>query len=74
MHTRKIIGILLIVISLCLGYFGFNKISENSKSIEVLDLKVDISNNSEKEMGYISIGSAIILLIGGLYLLKNEDK
>lgn len=74
MNARKVIGILLIVLSLGLGYLGLNKISENSASIEVLDLKVDLSNNSEKELGYIYIGSAAVLLIGGLYLLKNKNK
>jgi len=74
MNTRKVIGILLIVISLGLGYFGLNKISDNSASIEVLDLKVDMSNNSEKELVYIYVVSALALLIGGLYLLKNENK
>ena len=72
MNTRKIIGVFLIVLSLGLGYFGLNKISDNSASIEVLDLEVDLSNNSEKELGYIYIGSAVLLLVGGLYLLKKE--
>lgn len=72
MNTRKIIGIFLIVLSLGLGYFGLNKISDNSASIEVLDLEVDLSNNSEKELGYIYTGSAVLLLVGGLYLLKKE--
>lgn len=73
MVIRKIIGIFLIVLSLGLGYFGVNKISDNSASIEVLDLKVDMSNNSEKELGYIYVGSAIVVFIGGLYLLKKNN-
>jgi len=42
---RKIIGILLIAGSLVLGYMGITEIKDNSASIEVLDLKIDVSNN-----------------------------
>ncbi|UMB60603.1 hypothetical protein MHL31_16190 [Lutibacter sp. A80] len=73
MGTRKIIGIFLIVLSLGVGYFGLNKVSENSTSIEVLDLQVDLSNNSEKELGYVYVGLAVVLLGGGLFLLKKNS-
>ncbi|MBK5209293.1 MAG: hypothetical protein JJE44_07290 [Flavobacteriaceae bacterium] len=72
MNTRKIIGIVLIVLSLGLGYLGLNKINDSSASIEVLDLKVDMSNSSGKEQGYIYVALAVVLLGGGLYLLKKE--
>ena len=72
MSTYKIIGIVLIVLSLGLGYLGLNKISDNSASIEVLDLKVDMSNSAGKEQGYIYVGLAVVLLGGGLYILKKE--
>lgn len=73
MNIRKIIGIILIVLSFGLGYFGLNKISESSASIKVLDLKVDMSNSSGKEQGYIYVGLAVVLLAGGLYILKKEN-
>ena len=73
MDVRKIIGVLLIVLSLGLGYFGINKVSENSTEIKVLDLKVDISNSSEKELGYIYVGLAVLLLGGGIFLLKKKN-
>jgi len=73
MDVRKIIGVLLIVLSLGLGYFGINKVSENSTEIKVLDLKVDISNSSEKELGYIYVGLAVVLLGGGIFLLKKKN-
>jgi len=72
MSTRKVISIILIVLSLGIGYFGLNKINENSTSVKILDLKVDMSNSSGKEQGYIYVGLAVILIGGGLYLLKKE--
>ena len=49
MNTSKIIGIILIVISLCVGYVGVNKIADNTKEINLLGLKIDASNESGKE-------------------------
>tara|TARA_R110001583_G_scaffold192443_1_gene358929 strand:- start:1527 stop:1748 length:222 start_codon:yes stop_codon:yes gene_type:complete len=71
MNTNKIIGIILIITSLFLGYTGINKISESSVSVKLLDLKLDMSDNSGKEEGYIYLGLAVILFGGGLYMVKR---
>jgi hypothetical protein len=38
MNPSKIIGIILIVISLGVGYIGINKIADNTKEITLLGL------------------------------------
>ena len=72
MGLRKIIGILLIVGGLALGYKGVTEISDNSASIEVLDLEIDVSNNSGKQQGYIYLGLAVLLFVGGIYTLNKK--
>lgn len=72
MSINKIIGIVLIVGSLALGYTGANKLAESDNSIEVLDLNIDISNKSGKQQGYIYLGLAVILFGGGLYTLNKK--
>ena len=42
METKKIIGGLLIIISLVIGYMGVNKISANSQEVNLLGLKIDV--------------------------------
>lgn len=68
---RQLIGIALVIGSLLLGYQGVQKISDNSTSVEILDVEIDLSNKSEKEEGYLHVGLAVLLLVGGVYLLKK---
>lgn len=74
MNTSKIIGAILIIVSLSIGYIGVNKISANSKEINFLGLKIDASNESGKQKGYIYLGLAAILFAGGIYTInKSKD-
>lgn len=72
MKTGKIIGIILILGSLYLGYLGINKVSNNSAKVEVLGLEIDASNDSGKEKGYMYIGLAVVLFAGGVFSLRKE--
>ncbi|MDX1829101.1 MAG: hypothetical protein R3342_06090 [Lutibacter sp.] len=73
MEINKIAGIILILGSLALGYLGINKISENTTSVKVFDLKIDMSNESKKEQGYIYLGLAVVLFSGGIYTFKKHS-
>lgn len=73
MKTGKIIGIILILGSLYLGYLGINKVSDNSAEVEVLGLEINASNESGKEKGFMYIGLAVVLFAGGVFSLKNND-
>ena len=72
MNPSKITGIILIVISLGVGYVGINKIADNTKEINLLGLKIDASNESGKEQGYLYLGLAVILLAGGVYTVNKS--
>ncbi len=72
MNTSKIIGIVLLIISLGIGYNGINKISENTVQVNLLGLKIDASNESQKQQGYLYLGFAAILFAGGIYTLNKS--
>ena len=72
MNTSKIIGIILIVFSIYIGYQGVNKISNNTAEVNLLGLKIDASNESGKSKGYLFVGLAIVLFAGGVFALKKE--
>lgn len=72
MKTEKIIGTVLILISLYVGYLGINKINSNSKEVKILGLEIDASNESGKEKGYIFIGLSVALFAGGLYSINKK--
>jgi hypothetical protein len=72
MKTTQIIGMVLIALSLYLGYSGINKVSKNTAEVKVLGLKIDASDESGKNEGYIYIGFALISLVGGISLLNKK--
>jgi hypothetical protein len=74
MNTTKIIGTLLIVVSLAIGYIGIKKISDSTEEINFLGLKIDASNESGQQQGYIYLGVAIIIFAGGIYVAKSKKK
>ena len=73
MNTSKIIGSILIILSLFLGYVGFNKIAANTKEINLLGIKIDASNESGKQKGIIYLGLAIVIFAGGIYTFGKKQ-
>lgn len=67
MNSSKIIGAIVLIISLGIGYVGFNKIADSSNTVELLGVEINASNESGKEQGYLYLGLAIILFMGGIY-------
>lgn len=72
MNTSKLIGIVLIILSIGIGYTGANKISENSAEVNLLGINIDASNESGKQQGYLYLGIAAVLFIGGIYTLSKS--
>lgn len=72
MKIGKIIGIVLILASLYIGYLGINKVSNSSAKIEVIGIEIDASNDSGKEQGFLYIGLAVVLFGGGVYSLNKK--
>ena len=72
MNLSKIIGAVLILASLGVGYIGFNKIADSTKEVNFLGLKVKASDESGKKEGYLYLGAAILLFGVGIYTLKTK--
>lgn len=74
MNTSKIIAILLIVVALAVGYIGINTVAANTESVNFLGIKFNVSDESGQTKGYLYIGLAVLLLIGGIYSLNKSSK
>ena len=72
MKTNKIIGAILIIVSLAMGYQAYNKISESTKSVNLLGLKVEANDESGNKEGYLFLGLAVVLFGGGIYTLNKS--
>lgn len=70
MDTNKIIGIALIVISLFLGYQGYEKFEKNTASLNIGKLELSAKKGSNEHWFYL--GGAFVLLAGGLVLLRKK--
>lgn len=72
MNTSKIIGAVLIIASLGLGYIGFNKVANNTAEVNFLGIKIDASNESGKQQGFMYLGLAGVLFAGGVYTINKS--
>lgn len=73
MDTAKLIGTILIIASIFIGYIGINKIADSTKEINLLGLKIHASDESAKSQGYLYFGAAIFLFAGGVFMLKSKN-
>lgn len=72
MKIGQILGAVLIIAGLYVGYLGINKVANNSAEVKVLGLEIDASNESGKEQGFLYIGLAVVLFGGGIYSLNKK--
>lgn len=73
MKINKVIGAILIIAGLLLGYSAYKKISESTTSVNLLGVKIEASDESGKSEGYIFLGLAVILFGGGIYTLNKSN-
>ena len=71
---NKVIGAILIIAGLALGYIGFTKVSESTEAVKVLGVKLEASDESGKQQGYIFLGLGVVLFVGGIYTLNRPAK
>ncbi|HHT35207.1 MAG: hypothetical protein WC191_04165 [Proteiniphilum sp.] len=69
---KKVIGILLIVAALVLGYLGVTGISQSEKSVDLLGLEITAEDNNAKQTAYIELALGVVALAGGVYLLGQK--
>lgn len=69
---KKVIGLLLLIAAVYLGYMGITKFSDSGKSIDVVGIELSTENNQKKNTSYIYLGFALVSAVGGIALLKNS--
>jgi hypothetical protein len=72
MDFKKILGIILILASLAVGYLGVNKISDNTKKAEILGVDFEVSKKSKTTEGYIFVGLAVVMFVGGIAMITKS--
>jgi len=70
---KKIIGIVLIVLALFLGYSGITKFSNSGKSVEIVGIELTAEDNQKKSTAFIYLGCAVLSFIGGVVLVQKKN-
>ncbi|MBK9981783.1 MAG: hypothetical protein IPP15_05060 [Saprospiraceae bacterium] len=70
---NKSIGIVLIILSLFLGYVGINKLDNSGGEVNILGIKISAQDKGAKETAFIIIGAGVLCLIGGVSILNKKS-
>lgn len=69
---KQMVGVLLLIVGLYLGYTGINKYSNSGESVEVLGVEISAEDKDSKTTAFVYIGLAVIALFGSVSLLKSS--
>lgn len=69
---NKTIGVILIAISLVLGYLGVDKLLNSNRSVEIVGIQIEAKDSAGEQQGYLFTGLAIIVFAGGVYILSKK--
>ena len=74
MNANRIFSAALIIVSLPIFYIGVNKVARSTETINFLGIKIDASNESGQMEGYIYLGIAVVMFLGGVYLFGKARR
>ena len=69
---KRTTGIILIIAALFLGFVGINKLDDSGKTVNILGIRITAEDEEKKETGYIFLGLATLLLIGGVISMRER--
>jgi hypothetical protein len=69
---KQIIGGILIILSIIIGYDGIQKFQDSSADVKVLGIHLKAEDNGQKQTAFIELVLAGLVLAGGLYLIRSS--
>lgn len=63
----KVVSIVVLVLGLALGLYGFNKYTKSSEGGEIFGIEISVQNKEAVNNAYLMMGLGALLAIGGLY-------
>ena len=70
---KKTIGIILIALSIFLGYNGVTMFNNSGESVEVIGIEISAEDTKQKSTAFIYLGLAVASFIGGVTLVKSKS-
>ena len=67
---KRIMGVLLIILGLVLGYWGYsNYQGSDAGGVKIGELEIEAENSTSREKAYILLGAGALSFILGVYLV-----
>jgi len=70
---KRLLGTLLILGALALGYLGYTRLDEGKAQFKLGDLEISAQDNTSKQEAYIYFGLGVICLISGLFMSRAKE-
>ena len=67
----KVLGIVLILASLGLGYFGYQGYQEATNKVEIGSVELSANDSDARTNSLIMLGGAVVLLVAGIYVVRK---
>lgn len=71
---KNVIGIVLVIVALILGYLGVTQIQESTDAVKFLGIELRAEDKGSKEAGYIQLSLGLVSLAAGIYLIGKRNK
>ena len=68
---KRLVSVVLILLGLALGYYGYQDLDDSSTSVEIGELEIKAEDNASKNRAYILLGSGVLSFVLGVYLLSR---
>lgn len=69
---RSILGIILVIGGIVLGYFGFRKLDDNKADVKIGNLEISASDKKGSTDAWVMMGAGAVAVIGGAVLLARK--
>lgn len=70
--TMRILGIILLVGGILLGYFGYRKYDDNKANVKIGDLEITAKDQGNTTTAYVMMGAGIVSILVGAVLLSRK--
>jgi hypothetical protein len=70
---KRLLGLLLILGALALGYLGYTRLQENKAEIKIGELEISAQDKQSKQEAYVFFGLGAICLIAGLTMSRSRN-
>ena len=70
---KRLIGLILVIGALALGYLGYTKLNDSKAEVKIGDLELSAQDKGGQQTAYIYFGLGVVCLIGGLMAVRGKS-